>query len=55
MPIIGSIDAASDVQENGAETKHGAANDDDDNFDSLSDSDPVCITNQKAPLSKRSS
>ena len=48
VPIIGSIDAGSDAQESGAETKNGAA-DDDDNSDSLSDSDPVCITDQKAP------
>jgi hypothetical protein len=49
VPIIGSIDASSEPQKNGAETKNGVADEDDDNSDSLSDSDPVCITDQKAP------
>jgi hypothetical protein len=52
VPIIGSIYASSDPQTNGAETKNGAADDDDDNSDSLSDSDPVCITDQKAPSTR---
>ncbi|MBM99133.1 MAG: hypothetical protein CMJ77_08395 [Planctomycetaceae bacterium] len=45
VPIIGSIDAGSDAQESGAQTKNG----DDDNSDSLSDSDPVWITDHQAP------
>ena len=43
VPILGSINARS-----GAETKKGAADEDDDNSDSLTDTDPVCITDQKS-------
>ncbi|MDG2014898.1 MAG: hypothetical protein P8J33_15440, partial [Pirellulaceae bacterium] len=55
VPISGSIEARSEAQHRGAETRKGAAEKDDDNSVSLSGSDPVCITDQNLPVGSKKS